>query len=192
MIYAWQMKSPRSAIIVFFVLQAILAAGRADDGMTLYPIGRTVSTTITFGDAYANAMEIYDAMITLIEVLRGEKAWELIRKESTSNRQPPAGFEYVLARIRFEYMERGKPGDKLYPLREDQFIAFSSDGITQYPAAAVVLPSPKLGRTMRSGDVSEGWVALLVSRSDRNPFMAFHADVHLLSHTGIGPAFRLY
>jgi len=93
---------------------------------------------------------------------------------------------------RFEYMARGKPGDKLYPLREDQFIAFSSDGITQYPAATVVLPSPKLGRAMRSGDVSEGWVALLVSRSDRNPFMAFHADVHLLSHTGIGPASRLY
>ena len=186
------MKSPRSAIIVFSVLQAILAAGRADDGMTLYPIGGTVSTTIAFGDAYANAMEIYDAMITLIEVLRGEKAWELIRKESTSNRQPPAGFEYVLARIRFEYMARGKPGDKLYALREDQFIAFSSDGITQYPAATVVLPSPKLGRAMRSGDVSEGWVALLVSRSDRNPFMAFHADVHLLSHTGIGPAFCLY
>jgi len=62
---------------------------------------------------------------------------------------------------RFEYMAGGKPGDKLYPLREDQFIAFSSDGITQYPAATVVLPSPKLGRAMRSGDVSEGWVLSL-------------------------------
>ncbi len=160
--------------------------------MDPHPIGTPASTVITFGDAYANAMEAYDARITLVEMRRGEKAWDLLKKESASNTQPPAGLEYVLARIRFEYRERGKPGDKLYPLNEDQFIAFSSDGSIQYPAATAVLPSPKLGRVMHSGDIAEGWVVLLVAKSDRTPFMAFHADVHLLSHSGMGPAFRLY
>jgi hypothetical protein len=190
--YSLQMKKLGAAILLIFFLPATLTAEQADSGMSLHPIGTPVSTIITFGDAYANAMEIYDAIITLVEVRRGEKAWELLRKESASNKQPPAGFEYVLARIRFEYKERGKPGDKPYPLSEDQFIAFSSDGATQYPAATGVLPLPQLGRTMHSGNIAEGWVILLVARADRNPFMAFHADVHLLSHTGIGPAFRLY
>ncbi len=186
------MKNPYPAILLFLVIPGALAAGQADNGMTLHPIGTPVLTIITFGDAYANAMEIYDAKITLVEVLRGEKAWDRIRKESASNRQPPAGFEYVLARIRFEYMERGKPGDKPYWLSEDQFIAFSSGGDTQYSAATAFIQSPKLGRTMRSGDVSEGWIILLVPQADRYPFLVFRADVHLLSHTGLGPAFRLY
>jgi len=186
------MKSLSVAILLLIAIPGAPAAEQPNSGIKLYSAGTPVPTIITFGDAYANAMEIYDAKITLVEVLRGDKAWELLRKVSASNGQPPSGFEYVLARIRFEYTERGKPGDKPYPLNEDQFIAFSSDGATQFPAATAVLPSPKLGRTMRSGDIAEGWIALLVARADRRPFMAFHADVHLLSHSGIGPAFRLY
>jgi hypothetical protein len=45
---------------------------------------------------------------------------------------------------------------------------------------------------LHSGDSAEGWIVLTVARRDRAPFMAFRANVRLLSHTGIGPAFRLY
>jgi hypothetical protein len=181
------------SIAVFLLLNCaeIAAAGQVNLPNP-HPIGTPVSTTITFGDAYATAIETYDARITVIEVIRGARAWDLLRKQNASNRQPDSRFEYVLARIRFEFEARGKPGDKIYDLKEDQFIAFSSDGSAQYSPTNVVLPTPRLSKTLRSGDSVEGWIAFMVARTDLKPFMAFRADVRLLSHTGIGPAFRLY
>jgi hypothetical protein len=156
-----------------------------------HPTGMPVVTTITFGDAYSTAIEAYDARITVIEVLRGEKAWELLTKQNASNRKPDSGFEYVLARIRFEFAAKGKPGDKNYELREGQFEAFSSDASIQYPLAHAVPPNPRLAGTLHSGDSAEGWIVLTVAREDQTPVMVFRADVRFLSHSGIGPAFRL-
>jgi hypothetical protein len=192
LIYTEKVRTLNIVFPVFFACLCPVTAEEANSGLNPHPIGTPVTTAITFGDAYANAIEVYDAKITLIEVRRGERAWDLLKKESAANQQPLPGFEYVVARIQFEYTAKGKPGDKSYFLSEAQFIAFSSDGSTQYPTANTILPSPALARTMHSGDTSEGWAAFLVARTDRKPFMIFHEDVRLLSHAGIGPAFRLY
>jgi hypothetical protein len=181
-------------ITVFLFLSCMRspAVGQVRRLLDPYPIGTPVTTTITFGDAYATAIETYDAKITVIEVMRGERTLDLLEKQNASNRQPDSGFEYVLARVRFEFTARGKPGDKIYDLREDQFVAFSSDSSAQYSGTNTVPPTPRLAGTLHSGESMEGWVVFIVAHNDRKPFMAFRADVRLLSHTGIGPAFRLY
>lgn len=180
------------AVFLFLNCMEIPAVGQVRSILDPYPIGTPATRTIALGDAYATAVETYDARITVIEVMRGERAWDLLKKQDASNREPDSGLEYVLARVRFEFMAKGKPGDKIYDLREDQFIAFSSDGSTQYPAANAVPPKPRLTGTLRSGDSAEGWIVLIVAPNDLKPFTAFRADVHIVSHTGIGPAFRLY
>jgi hypothetical protein len=179
-------------VFLFFNCMEILAVGQVRSILDPHPIGRPVTTTITFGDAYATAIETYDAKITVIEALRGDSAWVLLEKQHASNRKPGSGYEYVLARIRFEFAARGKPGDKIYDLREDQFVAFSSDGSTQYPPSNTVPPKPRLSGTLHSGDSAEGWIVFIVARNDPKPLTAFRADVRLLSHAGIGPVFRLY
>ncbi len=186
-------KSMKVFVSVFLFLNyTALAVGQVGSILDPYPIQTPATRTITFGDAYATAIEAYDARITVIEVVRGARAWALLKKQDASNRKPDSGYEYVLARVRFEFIAKGKTGDKVYDLREDQFTAFSSDGSTQYPAPKAVPPKPRLAGTLHSGDSAEGWIALIVARKDRKPFTAFRADVHLLSHAGIGPAFRLY
>jgi hypothetical protein len=181
-----------AAVFLFINCIETLAIGQPRSILDPYPIGTAVAATITFGDAYATAIEAYDARITVIEVIRGERAWDLLKKQAASNRQPDSGFEYVLAHIRFEFTAKGKPGDKVYDLKEDQFVAFSSDGSIGYPAARAVPPKPWLARTLHSSDAAEGWIVLLVARNDPKPFTAFRADVRLLSHAGLGPSFRLY
>jgi hypothetical protein len=182
------------SIAVFLLLNCteVPGAGQVSSILDPYPIGTPVTTTITFGDAYATAIETYDARITVIEVMRGRRAWDLLKKQNALNRQPDSEFEYILARVRFEFTAKGKPGDKIYDLREDQFVAFSSDGSTRYSATNAIPPKPRLSGTLHSGDSAEGWIVFIVARYDRKPFTAFRADVRLLSHTGIGPAFRLY
>ena len=49
---------------------------------------------------YSSFAESHDVKITVLKIVRGEKAWELIKEESVSNRPLKNGFEYLLAHIK--------------------------------------------------------------------------------------------
>ena len=66
------------------------------------PAGVRLSGIVECGHGYTSH-ELYDMKITLQEVIRGTEAWERLKKTSNTNKPADQGFEYVLARIRFEY-----------------------------------------------------------------------------------------
>jgi hypothetical protein len=159
---------------------------------TAQPLGRTLSTIIIFGDQYNGGDELYDAKITVAQVVRGEKAWGILKALSTSNPPPKAGFEYLLARIHFEFSARTSPSHYNYTINETQFTAMKADG-TPYAAASVAgQPMPDLQGTLEPGDSLEGWITFLVPQADRQPLMLFRADVGSVIHEGGGSLFRLY
>ncbi len=122
-----------AAMITLAVANAIAATSFADQAQ---PLGRTLSTIIIFGDQYDGGDELYDAKITVVQVVRGEKAWEMLKAISTSNPPPKAGFEYLLARVRFEFSARTSPSHYNYTIDETQFTAMSADGAA-YAAASI-------------------------------------------------------
>ena len=63
-------------------------------------IGKSLLTKVEIGEGYSSFVESYDVKITALEIIRGEKAWELIQEESISNRQLKNGFEYLLTHIK--------------------------------------------------------------------------------------------
>src|ERR1700688_2700283 len=73
------------------------------------PVGVPLKAIVIFGDQYNGGDELYDVRITVKDVVRGEKAWELVKSASSSNRSAGSGLEYVLARVRFEFSARTKP-----------------------------------------------------------------------------------
>jgi hypothetical protein len=113
--------------------------------------------------------------ITLTDVVRGEAAWMRIKEASSSNKPAEAGFEYVLARVKFEYYARGAPGLCVHQLNPQQFSAVSLEG-QDYQIAQVVLPKPELIKSMKSGETVEGWIAFSVSQQDKAPLMTYSAD----------------
>jgi hypothetical protein len=135
------------------------------------PIGTTASAIVELGDMYRSP-ETYDVRITVLEVRRGEKSADLIKKASLSNAPARNGLEYVLARIRFEYSARGAPGDKMWSLGGKQFHAFSGDG-KPYKIPLIVLPEPELAGMLRSGDSRQGWIVFEVAKQDKKPLMIF-------------------
>jgi hypothetical protein len=156
------------------------------------PIGLPFSTIVIFGDPYNGGDELYDVKITVEEAVRGEKAWEIVKDSSASNKPPAAGFEYLLARIRFAFSARVTPQHYSYALDQAQFTAMSGDD-TMYEAAGLAKqPEPSLHATLRSGDSAEGWVAFLVPRGDHTPLMLFREDVGSVIHEGSGSIFKLY
>jgi hypothetical protein len=154
------------------------------------PVGKTVAGIIECGSGYTSH-ELYDMKITVLEVVRGEEAWKLIKEASASNKPVPAGYGYVLARIRFEYYARGTPGLCIHELRPGQFMACSAEG-NDYKAPSVTPPKPEMRRSLRSGESWEGWVAFSVAQHDNKPLMSYSADAGGAVLHGGGKWFALY
>jgi hypothetical protein len=138
------------------------------------PTGVTLTGIVECGQGYTSH-ELYDMKITVTEVLRGEEAWKRIREAGPSNKPSEPGFEYVLARVRFEYYARGTPGLCIHQLSPQQFSAVSLDG-QDYQIAPVMLPKPELRKAMKSGETVEGWIVFSVSQQDKGPLMTYSAD----------------
>jgi hypothetical protein len=135
------------------------------------PTGVTASAIVELSDMYRSP-EIYDAKITVLEILRGEEAADLIDNAGDSNAPARSGFEYLLAHIRFEFFARGAPGDKTWNLSAKQFHAFSRNG-TRYATPSIVPPEPELAGELRPGDSQQGWIVFEVTKQDRKPLMIF-------------------
>ncbi len=156
------------------------------------PVGVPLSTIIIFGDQYNGGDELYDVKITVAEIVRGEKALQMVKAADDSNAAPGAGMEYLLARVRFEFSARTRPEHYSYALEPVQFSAMSA-ATAPYASASLAAPlKPELRGTLHSGDSAEGWVAFLVPRGDHTPLMLFHENVGNLSHEGNGSIFKLY
>lgn len=155
------------------------------------PVGTALIGVIECGEGYSSH-ELYDVKITVQEILRGEEAWQRIQAANASNKPASAGSEYVLARIRFEYAARGKPGDCRFEVTgTKQFGAYSADG-KAYEAASATAPDPVLNGTVGSGETLEGWVVLSVPQADSQPLMSFNANPAGGVTLGGGMWFRLY
>jgi len=149
-----------------------LTAQQGQSPMDPVPIGKEITTEIQCG-TQAGAMEPYDASITVLEVLRGEGAWNLLKAADPANKEPQSGYEYILARISFRMRARGAPADKTFELgRPMQFVALSSDG-REYLPPSVKVPEPALARTVRADEQAEGWVAFMVEKKEKDPVMVF-------------------
>ena len=156
---------------IFLVLSAHILRAQTPAADEATAIGATRTTSITIGEGYVTGTESVEARITVLEVLRGEKARELVGAANAANKAPETGMEYVAARIRFEFGTKGGP-DQSYGIRDEQFASVSENG-RQYERPSVVQPKPELSGRLYPGDSLEGWVAFLVSVDDKKPLMTF-------------------
>jgi hypothetical protein len=150
-------------------LNAAAAAAQSPSNTAL-PIGTPATTAITFGDAYASAVDWYEVKMTVLEVVRGDKALQRVKTASEANPAPPAGFEYLLARVKFEFSSKDAPGNRNYVVRENQFLAVSNG--TEYENAVLAQLKPALNGPVYAGDALEGWIAFLIKLTDK-PALTF-------------------
>jgi hypothetical protein len=157
-------------ILVMASVKIVSAQGQSPANAV--PVGQSIKTRVECG-AKAGSMEPYDATISVLQVVRGKEAWDLIKASSANNQPPPTGFEYLLARIAFEMKAFLKPGDKTFELaRMKQFVVLTVDGNEQDPPS-VIPPEPELHRVVRADEPAEGWIALLVEQKNAKPIMFF-------------------
>ncbi len=154
------------------------------------PIGSPVKSMVELGSVYSS---IYDITITVLETVRGGDAMKLLKKADAGINKPQKGFEYILARVRFELKARAVSDRLTIDIGDSplQWIALASD-LTEYPGISVTVPSPALNGAVKPGDAIEGWVAFAVDKKDSNPVMVFDPDTGGATGRGKTLFFKLY
>lgn len=134
-------------------------------------IGTSVSSIVQIGPM--NTIN-YDVMIIVIETIRGKQAIKHLQSLNSKNKKPEAGFEYLLARIKFELQGRAVSDTGSFELSSSpfQWVAFSS-GFRQYENISVTPPKPVLKGIVASGQSVEGWLVFEVEQSEAEPIMMF-------------------
>ena len=187
----------RFAVLIIAPLVLMAAASLqpaiAQDNSSTNPaaISSPVRSMIELGSVYTN---IYDITITVLEAVRGKEALDRLKAASPDNKAPAEGFEYVLARVKFEFKGRAV-SDKLpfdlgnAPL---QWVALTGKDLTEYDRVSPTLPKPALVGVVNPGSSVEGWVAFAVDRKDLKPVMVFDPDTGGATGRGRTLFFKLY
>jgi hypothetical protein len=179
-------------LFVFVCLGSQLPAWAQQDNSPTAPasIGTPVRSMIELGSVAAN---IYDITVTNLEVIRGQEALSRMKSADAANPTPPAGFEYVLARVRYEL--RGRSVSDTLSLEVGrhpmEWLALAAD-FSEYEKPAMTAPSPALVGRLEAGKSLEGWVAFIVDAKDARPIMVYDPDVGAATGRGRTLFFRLY
>jgi hypothetical protein len=190
---------PRKAHAALLILTLAMAVDSAAPAQKARPatsyaqaLGVPLNVIVVFGDQYNGGDELYDVKITVAEVVRGEKAWQMVKAAGAGNRPPASGLEYLIARVRFELSARAQPHHYDYTLDPAQFSAMSTTTAPYRSADLAAVVKPDLRGLIHSGDSAEGWVAFLIPRGDHTPLMVFREDVGSVIHQGDASIFKLY
>ena len=122
------------------------------------PVGQPISLILD-GDMNFN--------LTVLEVLRGDSAWSKIIAANMFNDEAPEYMEYVLVYLSLEYTSC--PSDKVLELNSYDFNVVSNYQVLDNPS--VVDPEPVFDISLFSGGAAEGYIAVLVWETDRNPLL---------------------
>jgi hypothetical protein len=179
-------------VLLVVTAAASLHPAIAQDNSSTNPaaIGARVRSMIELGSVYTN---IYDIAITVLETVRGKEAMDRLKAAGAENKMPAEGFDYVLARVKFEFKGRAVSDILNFDLGNDplQWVALSAD-LIEYPGVSVAAPKPALVGRVKSGDSMEGWVVFAVDRKDAKPVMVFDPDTGGATGRGRTVFFKLY
>jgi hypothetical protein len=161
------------------------------------PIGAMVKTTVERGHAYM-VPRLYNVEITLEEVVRGKKAQDSAKKLVKPEQPLKDNYDYLLARLKFGYFERGRIApagstgaadkqyvsfgggsvDVTYTLSEGQFLAVSANGETEYEIPHLTKqPEPNLiGWEFHPGESRQGWILFQAPVIEKKPLLIFKRE----------------
>lgn len=110
--------------------------------------------------------------VTVLEVIRGEAALNIVLKGDKNNQQPPSGYEYALAKIEFEYQQ----GDSKRVITALGFKSYWNGTLIDPPLIVNGVSDLFIFQGEPNGRMI-GWVPVFVSKSDPSGMIAYDADL---------------
>lgn len=115
------------------------------------------------------AAEAPNWRVEVLEMVRGDKAWQLIREVNMFNQPAPEGQAYVAVRVR---VTSTHTDTTTHPIRATDF-RLTGDQLIRYFKATGVPPEPSLEAELRSGESAEGWTIFLTGAEEGGLILIF-------------------
>lgn len=128
-----------------------------------------IGATLPF--SVKGVIDDYSGSVSVMQVVRGEQAWQMIQEANMFNEEPKSGYEYLLVKAKVAITKNAKP-DAAVDLWGGDFTLISTTG-TAYDYPLVVTPDPSLDASIYVGSSNEGWVAFEVKKTDESPLVVF-------------------
>ena len=117
-------------------------------------------------DLKKSGTEAYSATVTIVKVIRGAEAADMIKNAYVHNPSAGYGKEYILAWVRAKITDT-KNNMILSDIRQNM-VCESCDG-ANYTVSNPTNVNPPSEQPKGAGDTIEGWVAFAVDRNDAEP-----------------------
>ncbi len=113
----------------------------------------------------------YKADITINELVRGDKAWDLIKKIDGNKLQPEKGYEFIIAKIKFDLKDIEE--NRALFIFNGSFTLVSEKGEKYGPMSITELPIPTINEALYKGESKEGWAVFKVKSDDKKPLITY-------------------
>lgn len=117
-----------------------------------------------------------EVTFAVVEVLRGDDAWNKIYAENRFNDEAPEGYEYIMIKLSVNYLTGPSP-DSLFEISNgwpsDIELAIVSNNKIVTESVFIVDPKPEFDLKLFPGSSGEGYVTLLCEKDDPNPILLF-------------------
>jgi hypothetical protein len=110
----------------------------------------------------AQTITTEDWEITVLDVVRGTAAWDMVRDANQFNDPPAVGMEYVAAKLRARYISTVDKSERTNNL----YIRTTGNANVLYDNPWVVDPDPEFDATLFPGGSYEGWVVTQVATGE--------------------------
>ncbi len=127
--------------------------------------GRTHDQPAKLGDTLITD----DWQVTLLEAIRGSKAYDMAKVANQFNKPPAAGMEYLAVRARVKNL---KPQDDFVMIDSGWFKTIGDKNVL-YDTPSVVDPEPALQAYLYPGGQAEGWVILQIGQGEGHVQIVF-------------------
>ncbi len=107
--------------------------------------------------------------VTVLEVLRGEPAWEALFEAHRYNSPPEPGMEYLLVSVHVRYIGLEEGPAVLF---ESDYEVLGSDNVVFRPPS-LVEPEPAYRTSLYPGGTHTGWIGLEVDAAAERPLLVF-------------------
>lgn len=110
-----------------------------------------------------------DWVVSVLDVVRGDEAWDMVEKANQFNDAPKQGTEYVAVKVHVQYIGTE---DKTVQIGQGSFRSTGSANVV-YDPPSVVSPEPRLEATLYPGGEFEGWIVVQAGQNEGNLTLVF-------------------
>lgn len=111
----------------------------------------------------------YSAAIRVVETIRGDEAWKIIKEDNMFNSEPKDEYEYIIAKVAFSLLS--KKTDGTVSANDYDFDFYSSNN-EEYESVYVV-KKDSLNKQLFPGGSAEGYVVGMVKKDDAAPKLVY-------------------